>query len=61
MFVLLYVCGGFCLFFVVFCWFFFLFFFFFFFFFFLHNVPATCECISGTELLKTIVRAATLR
>ena len=25
------------------------------------NVPATCECISGTDLLRQVLRAATLR
>ena len=25
------------------------------------NVPATCECISGTDLLRQFLRAATLR
>ena len=25
------------------------------------NVPAACECISGTDLLRQMLRAATLR
>ena len=25
------------------------------------NVPATCQCISGTDLLRQLLRAATLR